>query len=88
MGRCGPGCEVYEKQVLHHRPSSRDFPSKSRPRTSWSSMTEYSFSHRRLYAGTLIFFTMSSTTPRAVRPEKRACGCMTRRCAMTGTASS
>ena len=30
---------------------------------------------------------MSSTTPRAVSPEKRACGSSTSRCAMTGTAS-
>src|SRR5262249_25297624 len=38
-----------------------------------------SFSH----AGTRIFFTTSSTTPRAVKPEKRACGSITSRWAIT-----
>ena len=40
-----------------------------------------------IHAGTGSFLTASSTTPRAVTPEKRACGSSTRRCAITGTAS-
>src|SRR2546427_113595 len=41
-----------------------------------------------LHAGTGTFFTISSTIPRAVTPEKRACASITSRCARTGTASS
>src|SRR5256712_12693351 len=41
-----------------------------------------------LHAGTGTVFTISSTRPGAVTPEKRACGSITSRCAMTGTASS
>src|SRR5690606_27747335 len=40
----------------------------------------------QIHAGTLVFFNTSSTTLRAVNPEKRACGCMTSRCAITGPA--
>src|SRR5439155_901992 len=40
------------------------------------------------HEGTGTFFTTSSTIPRAVTPEKRACGSITSRCARTGTASS
>src|SRR2546423_14902198 len=38
------------------------------------------------YAGTLTFLRTSSTTPRAVNPENRACGSITSRCAITLTA--
>ena len=40
------------------------------------------------YEGTGVFFRISSTTARAVWPEKRACGSITSRWAMTATASS
>src|SRR5437016_4099674 len=41
-----------------------------------------------LHAGTFNFLSASSTTPRAVWPEKRACGSITNRCAITDTAIS
>src|SRR5688572_5122544 len=71
-----------------HQSWPRDAAQQSMPRAGEQAVKEVQDSKNGTHAGTLIFFTRSSTTPRAVSPEKRACGSMTSRCARTETASS
>ena len=69
------------------KPRAREAPPRPVPQATRDAIAPIEWLVDEGHAGTRNFLTASSTTPRAVTPEKRACGSSTSRWAMTGTAS-